>query len=213
MYVALMSVVLFSSKRIRFQWASALGFILLGLSSSRVSIFVATIGCAAIIYSRLSKKRERATLSRARQIVFTVVLTIPLLAEVILNNRTLTGRTINYASNIALWREKPWFGQGIVGYGTENSLITTLVTTGIFGAIFLVFLLISLSQLIRGTNPERKLVANAYFLACIIGSSGETLISSMGYNAGALYIAMIMVMATNIKKQPISIEENDALKK
>ena len=87
------------------------------------------------------------------------------------------------------------------------------MTTGIFGAIFLVFLLISLSQLIRGTNPERKLVANAYFLACIIGSSGETLISSMGYNAGALYIAMIMVMATNIKKQPISIEENDALKK
>jgi hypothetical protein len=140
--IGFISLLLFMSKGVISKVSSLLGFILLALCVSRVSIFSTVIAIAIFTFAKSNKRMKSFTIDSTRNLLLGGSVFALFGSGLIAANPTFTGRTLNWRRAFESWKDSPVLGKGFVGTVTENSYITILLMMGLVGICLLLFIFI-----------------------------------------------------------------------
>ena len=205
--VAFLTLLVLASPKKIWRYFALLGFLLLGLCASRTSIITVVVGVSLFAVSSASKNKFGQKAPKSILVVIAFLFAGLVAAPIYFSNRTLTGRLSNYSRVFQVWKISPWTGNWVAGGNqTENMFLTSLVSVGILGTLFLVALLLSLYKLQKDSKMTATLVAPLFY-AFFVGNLGEAIFKVGGWDIGSLYVIAIVAASFTIPYAPLSGSE------
>jgi hypothetical protein len=217
--VFLCNLSLMKKNRINFLIVPA-SFLILNLASSRSSLIALMAGISVRYFltktATSARKRETSVFDRLElvkrkksdlRILSRLVATgsllpvLALLAYLILQNSTLSGRTSSWGQAISASKKNLFLGTGpglLDINGVENTVVTLLSYYGLAGIFCLFICLVGIFTNYNQIMPEHKSLVAGLIATFTLASLTEALLVGNFYDAGPFYFILILI-ASRVK--------------